>query len=340
MSRSSGWPATHRRRTWRARLADFYAHLPGHRGARRLRGPRRRLLRAGLAAVRAGAVGRGSCSPPSTVSAWRRSSTSSLRRPGGGGLRRHDRARGGVARQLPAQVGGDPCLPRRAWRGELRPVGHRDRRHRAVQGGLRRRQVRATSERATGRCALRVDALLRVALPAYGMAQRAAASARRTAASWPAMTDDAPMTAEAARGVRLVAAQAADRPRWDAFVRGARRRRDPLQTWAWGECAALAGEPPVRILAETADGRVRGVAQALVRPAGIGRSVGYVAHGPIWEREAADARPPARRAPRRPPPGRPGRARHRRQARPARHRRRRRRHRVAASRALRAAPDR
>jgi lipid II:glycine glycyltransferase (peptidoglycan interpeptide bridge formation enzyme) len=45
----------------------------------------------------------------------------------------------------------------------------------------------------------------------------------------------------------------------------------------------------VRILAEMVDGRVRGVAQALVRPAGMGRSVAYVAHGPVWEREADDA---------------------------------------------------
>ena len=103
------------------------------------------------------------------------------------------------------------------------------------------------------------------------------------------MTDHAPMAADTpGSGVRVIAAQAADRTRWDAFVRG-RSEGDPLQAWAWGDCAALAGEPPVRILAETADGRVRGVAQALVRPAGMGRSVGYVAHGPIWEREAPDA---------------------------------------------------
>jgi len=69
-------------------------------------------------------------------------------------------------------------------------------------------------------------------------------------------------------GVRVTPAAEADRERWDAFV-AARPEGDPLQMWSWGTCAALAGEPPVRILAETLDGRVRGVAQALVRPAGI-----------------------------------------------------------------------
>ncbi len=95
------------------------------------------------------------------------------------------------------------------------------------------------------------------------------------------------MTEATPRGVRVVVAADADRERWNAFV-AARPEGDPLQAWSWGECAALAGEPPVRLLAETAGGRVRGVAQALVRPAGMGRSVAYVAHGPVWEREAAD----------------------------------------------------
>jgi lipid II:glycine glycyltransferase (peptidoglycan interpeptide bridge formation enzyme) len=102
------------------------------------------------------------------------------------------------------------------------------------------------------------------------------------------MTDEPLRQAADVQGVRVVAAQGQDRGRWDAFVRS-RPEGDPLQTWAWGECAALAGEPPVRLLAETADGRVRGVAQALIRPAGMGRAVGYVAHGPVWEREAPDA---------------------------------------------------
>ena len=90
------------------------------------------------------------------------------------------------------------------------------------------------------------------------------------------------------QGVRVIPAADADRDRWDAFV-AARPEGDPLQMWSWGTCAALAGEPPVRLVAETVEGRVRGVAQALVRAAGMGRSIAYVAHGPVWEREADDA---------------------------------------------------
>ena len=78
-----------------------------------------------------------------------------------------------------------------------------------------------------------------------------------------------------------------DRPAWDAFI-AARPEADLLQAWAWGECCALAGEPPVRILLEDA-GQIRGVAQALLRAAGFGRQVAYVAHGPIWDRSATDA---------------------------------------------------
>ena len=78
-----------------------------------------------------------------------------------------------------------------------------------------------------------------------------------------------------------------DRPKWDAFV-ASRPEADLLQTWAWGECTALAGEPPARLLLDD-DGRIRGVAQALMRPAGFGRQVAYVPHGPIWDRSAPDA---------------------------------------------------
>jgi lipid II:glycine glycyltransferase (peptidoglycan interpeptide bridge formation enzyme) len=78
-----------------------------------------------------------------------------------------------------------------------------------------------------------------------------------------------------------------DRPAWDAFV-ASRPEADLLQTWAWGECTALAGEPPARILLDD-DGQIRGVAQALLRPAGFGRQVAYVPHGPIWDRSAPDA---------------------------------------------------
>ena len=78
-----------------------------------------------------------------------------------------------------------------------------------------------------------------------------------------------------------------DRPKWDEFV-ASRPEADLLQTWAWGECTALAGEPPARLLLDD-DGRIRGVAQALMRSAGFGRQVAYVPHGPIWDRSALDA---------------------------------------------------
>lgn len=77
-----------------------------------------------------------------------------------------------------------------------------------------------------------------------------------------------------------------DRPKWDFFV-ASRPEADLLQTWAWGECTALVGEPPIRLLLED-DGHIRGVAQALMRPAGFGRQVAYVPHGPIWDRSAHD----------------------------------------------------
>ncbi len=79
----------------------------------------------------------------------------------------------------------------------------------------------------------------------------------------------------------------ADRPAWDAFVAG-RPEADLLQLWAWGKCAALAHEPPVRILVED-QRRIRGVAQVLLRPSSFGRQVAYVPHGPVWDRGAADA---------------------------------------------------
>jgi lipid II:glycine glycyltransferase (peptidoglycan interpeptide bridge formation enzyme) len=78
-----------------------------------------------------------------------------------------------------------------------------------------------------------------------------------------------------------------DRPAWDAFV-ALRPEADLLQTWAWGECTATMGEIPHRILLED-DGRIRGIAQALLRPAGFGRHVAYVPRGPVWERNAPDA---------------------------------------------------
>jgi lipid II:glycine glycyltransferase (peptidoglycan interpeptide bridge formation enzyme) len=79
-----------------------------------------------------------------------------------------------------------------------------------------------------------------------------------------------------------------DRPRWDAFL-AARPEADVLQSWGWGEVSATVGERPLRLVLEDGSGALRGVAQALVRPAQLGRQVLYVPHGPIWEREAPDA---------------------------------------------------
>jgi lipid II:glycine glycyltransferase (peptidoglycan interpeptide bridge formation enzyme) len=78
-----------------------------------------------------------------------------------------------------------------------------------------------------------------------------------------------------------------DRPRWDAFI-AARPEADLLQAWGWGECTALAGEPPYRILVEDA-GQLKGVAQVLIRRGAFGRQVAYVPHGPVWDRSAANA---------------------------------------------------
>jgi lipid II:glycine glycyltransferase (peptidoglycan interpeptide bridge formation enzyme) len=79
----------------------------------------------------------------------------------------------------------------------------------------------------------------------------------------------------------------ADRTAWDTFV-ASRPEGDLLQAWGWGECTALAGEPPKRILVEDA-GHIRGVAQVLMRSAGFGKQVAYVPHGPLWDRSAQDA---------------------------------------------------
>jgi lipid II:glycine glycyltransferase (peptidoglycan interpeptide bridge formation enzyme) len=78
-----------------------------------------------------------------------------------------------------------------------------------------------------------------------------------------------------------------DRLAWDAFV-ASRPEADLLQAWGWGQCTALADEPAIRLLLEDHQ-RIRGVAQALMRPAGFGRKVAYVPHGPVWDRSAPDA---------------------------------------------------
>jgi lipid II:glycine glycyltransferase (peptidoglycan interpeptide bridge formation enzyme) len=78
-----------------------------------------------------------------------------------------------------------------------------------------------------------------------------------------------------------------DRPEWDAFVAG-RPEADVLQSWAWGEAMRVAGQPPLRLAAVDEGGRIRGLVQALVRRTSFGRSVLYAAHGPVWDRAAAD----------------------------------------------------
>jgi lipid II:glycine glycyltransferase (peptidoglycan interpeptide bridge formation enzyme) len=96
------------------------------------------------------------------------------------------------------------------------------------------------------------------------------------------------MTATAAREARVALATPESRAAWDEFV-ARRPEGDILQTWAWGDVMAVAGEPPARILVRGPDGAVRGVAQALVRPTQLGRSVMYVPHGPLWDRDAPDS---------------------------------------------------
>jgi peptidoglycan pentaglycine glycine transferase (the first glycine) len=89
--------------------------------------------------------------------------------------------------------------------------------------------------------------------------------------------------------LRTRLATPADRARWDAFA-DARPEADVLQAWAWGEAGA--GEPGERwrrVVAVDGADRVRGVAQVLSRATSFGRRVLYVPHGPVWEREAADA---------------------------------------------------
>jgi lipid II:glycine glycyltransferase (peptidoglycan interpeptide bridge formation enzyme) len=82
------------------------------------------------------------------------------------------------------------------------------------------------------------------------------------------------------------AAVDADRPAWDALI-AAQPAADPLQAWAWGEVNGRHGERPVRLVLESTDGTggLVGLAQLLVRPSTAGRSIGYLAHGPIWRRD-------------------------------------------------------
>jgi lipid II:glycine glycyltransferase (peptidoglycan interpeptide bridge formation enzyme) len=80
-----------------------------------------------------------------------------------------------------------------------------------------------------------------------------------------------------------------DRADWSAFV-ASRPEGDVLQSWAWGEAGANEpGERWERLMVVDAAGRTRGVAQVLARATTFGRTILYVPHGPLWDREAPDA---------------------------------------------------
>lgn len=84
-------------------------------------------------------------------------------------------------------------------------------------------------------------------------------------------------------------ASEADRAAWGAFI-ASRPEADVLQGWAWGEAGG--GEPDEtwsRLVVVDGDGRVRGVAQVLARATSFGRTIQYVPHGPVWDRDAPDA---------------------------------------------------
>jgi peptidoglycan pentaglycine glycine transferase (the first glycine) len=87
--------------------------------------------------------------------------------------------------------------------------------------------------------------------------------------------------------VAATAATAADEGDWHRFL-AEHPAGDPLQAWGWAEVTAVGGERPVRLIARDGAGKVRGVAQILVRPTSFGRSVLYIPHGPVWDwRDAA-----------------------------------------------------
>jgi lipid II:glycine glycyltransferase (peptidoglycan interpeptide bridge formation enzyme) len=80
-----------------------------------------------------------------------------------------------------------------------------------------------------------------------------------------------------------------DRTDWTAFV-ASRPEGDVLQAWAWGEAGAgERGEHWRRLIVVDAAGHTRGVAQVLDRSTLLGRTILYVPHGPLWDREATDA---------------------------------------------------
>ena len=84
-------------------------------------------------------------------------------------------------------------------------------------------------------------------------------------------------------------ATASDRADWSAFI-ASRPEADVLQSWAWGEAGAgETGERWARLIVTDGAGRTRGVAQVLDRASSFGRTVSYVPHGPVWDREAPES---------------------------------------------------
>jgi peptidoglycan pentaglycine glycine transferase (the first glycine) len=80
-----------------------------------------------------------------------------------------------------------------------------------------------------------------------------------------------------------------DREAWDGFI-ASRPEADVLQSWAWGVAGSVEpGETWTRLIVSGTDGRVRGTAQLLTRHTSFGRQIGYVPHGPVWDRDAQDA---------------------------------------------------
>jgi lipid II:glycine glycyltransferase (peptidoglycan interpeptide bridge formation enzyme) len=80
-----------------------------------------------------------------------------------------------------------------------------------------------------------------------------------------------------------------DRDPWTAFL-ASRPEGDVLQSWAWGD--ASADEPDEhweRLVVSEGGGRIRAIAQVLDRRTAFGRTILYVPHGPVWEREASDS---------------------------------------------------
>jgi peptidoglycan pentaglycine glycine transferase (the first glycine) len=81
----------------------------------------------------------------------------------------------------------------------------------------------------------------------------------------------------------------ADRGDWTAFV-ASRPEGDVLQSWAWAEAGEEEpGEHWTRLVVVDGGGHMRGLAQVLERATSFGRTVLYVPHGPLWEREGSDA---------------------------------------------------